>query len=260
MNKLLATMAAATAVALASPAAAQYGSQRYPNNNNQQGQYRPGGNADANIAMRIDQLQVRLQAGVQNGSISRQEAVALRQQLRQLTQLQRQYARDGISGQERGELQRRMRDLRQAIRSADGNSQASWDAYNREDGYGRDDGYRPDVSARIDANRDGYDDRDYNRNGRWDDDANDGRYAQPVPQQQPSRGGLGGIVDSLLGRGGSGGLQVGQRVTSGLFGLPDGYRDQYRDNNASYFRTDGRQIYQIDVRTQTVVRVYPMNR
>jgi hypothetical protein len=252
MNKLIATMAAATAVVIATPAAAQYGSSPQYQNSNQQGQYRNGGNADANLAARIDQLQMRLQAGVQNGSISRQEAMPLRQQLRQLSQLQRQYARDGISGQERGELQRRVRDLRQAIRSADGNNQARWNAYDREDGYS-DNGYGND---RIDNNRDGYDDRDYNRNGRWDDDMNDGRYAQPMPQQ-PSRGGLGGIVDSLLGRGG---LQIGQRVPSGLYGLPDGYRDQYRDTNGAYYRTDGRQIYQIDVRTQTVVRVYPMGR
>jgi hypothetical protein len=258
MNKFIATMAAATAVVIATPAAAQYGSSQQNPNNNQQGQYRNNGNADANLSARIDQLQLRLQAGIQNGSITRQEATPLRQQLRQLTQLQRQYARDGISGQERGELQRRVRDLRQALRAADGNNQARWDD-DREDGYGRDNGYgyRPDASTRIDANRDGYDDRDYNRNGRWDDDVNDGRYAQPVPQQP--RGGLGGIVDSLLGRAG-GGLQIGQRVPNGLYGLPDGYRDQYRDSSTAYFRTDGRQIYQIDARTQTVVRVYPMAR
>lgn len=262
MNKFIATMATATAVVIATPATAQYGSSQQYANSNQQGQYRNNGNADANLAARIDQLQIRLQAGVQNGSISRQEAMPLRQQLRQLSQLQRQYARDGISGRERGDLQRRMRDLRQAIRSVDGNNRARWNAYDREedyggeDGYGRDDGYASDRGDRIDANRDGYDDRDYNRNGRWDDDMNDGRYAQPIPQQ-PSRGGLGGIVDSLLGRGG---LQIGQRVPTGLYGLPDGYREQYRDSNGAYYRTDGRQIYQIDARTQTVVRVHPMSR
>lgn len=107
MNKFIATMAAASAVAIATPAPAQYGSsQQYPNSN-QQGQYRNNGNADVNLAARIDQLQTSLQTGVQSGSISRQEAMPLRQQLRQLNQFQRQYARDGISGQERGELQRR---------------------------------------------------------------------------------------------------------------------------------------------------------
>lgn len=219
MNKFIATMAAVSALAIAAPAVAQpgYGGQ-------QQNDHR-GGNADANLSARIDQLQMRLQAGVQSGSITRREAAPLRQQLRQLTQLERQYARNGISGQERGELQRRMRDLRQGIRRADGNDQARWDGYDREDGYGRD--------------------------GRWSGYSNEGgQYQQP-------RSGLGGVIDSVFG---GGGLSVGQRASSGLYGLQVGYREQYRDGNGAYYRTDGRQIYQIDARTQTVVRVYPMNR
>ena len=219
MNKLIATMAAVSALAIAAPAVAQpgYGGQ-------QQNNYR-GGNADANLSARIDQLQMRLQAGIQSGSITRREAGPLRQQLRQLTQLERQYARNGISGQERGELQRRMRDVRQAIRRADGNDQARWDRYDREDGYGRD--------------------------GQWSGGyANEGQYQQP-------RSGLGGVIESVFG---GGGLSVGQRASSGLYGLQGNYRDQYRDGNGAYYRTDGRQIYQIDARTQTVVRVYPMNR
>ena len=219
MNKFIATMAAVSALAIAAPAVAQpgYGGQ-------QQNDYR-GGNADVNLSARIDQLQMRLQAGVQSGSITRREARPLRQQLRQLTQIERQYARNGISGQERGELQRRMRDLRQAIRRADGNDQARWDGYDREDGYGRD--------------------------GRWSD------YSHERGQYQQPRSGLGGVIDTVFG---GGGLSVGQRASSGLYGLQGGYRDQYRDGNGAYYRTDGRQIYQIDARTQTVVRVYPMNR
>ena len=218
MNKFIATMAAVSALAIGAPAVAQpgYGGQ-------QQNNYRRG-NADANLSARIDQLQMRLQAGVQSGSITRREAMQLRQQLRQLSQLERQYARNGISGQERGELQRRMRDVRQAIRRADGNDQARWDGYDREDGYGRD--------------------------GQWGGYADQGQYQQP-------RSGLGGVIDTVFG---GGGLSVGQRASSGLYGLQGGYRDQYRDGNGAYYRTDGRQIYQIDARTQTVVRVYPMNR
>ena len=260
MNKFLATMAVVSVIAIAPPAAAQYPS-------SQQNPYRGGSmNADANLSARIGQLHERLQAGVRSGAITRQEAMPLRQQLRNLTRLERQYARNGISGQERGELRRRMRDLRQAIRIADGNDQARWDRYDRDDGYGRyerDDGYgRSDQYGgndgyggydRVDANRDGYDDRDYNRNGRWDDDVNDRRY-QP---QQPARSGLGGVFDALLG---GGGLRVGQRASADLYPLQGGYRDQYRDGNGSYFRTDGRQIYQIDARSQTVVQIYPMGR
>lgn len=249
MNKLLATMAAVSAIAIAAPAAAQYGG------NNRQNDVRASASADVNLTERMERLQSRLQAGVQSGAITRREAMPLRQQLRQLASLERQYARDGISGQERGDLQRRMRDLRQAIRAADGNDQARWDGYDREDGYGRYDqagrSDRYDRDQRMDNDRDGYDDRDYDRDGRWDDDVRDGRY------QQPAQGGIGGLVDALVG---GGGLRVGQRASSDLYGLPSGYRDQYRDGNGAYYRTDGRQIYQIDSRTQLIARIYSMRR
>lgn len=218
---LLLPLAAIPALAFAVPAAAQPGGF-----NGQQGSYRDAGNAGMHMSARIDQLQMRLQAGVQNGSISRREAMPLRQQLRQLVQLERRYSAGGMSGQERSELQRRMRDVRMAIRRADGNDQARWDGYDREDGYGRD--------------------------GSWTS-AGDNRY----PESQP-RTGLGGVVDTFLGGGGL--LRVGQQASSGLYGLQGGFRDRYRDGNGAYYRTDGRQIYQIDARSHTVIRVHPMNR
>ena len=65
----------------------------------------------------------------------------------------------------------------------------------------------------------------------------------------------------MLGRSNCTGIQVGQRVSgSGLYSLPYEYRNQYRDTNNVYYRTDGRQIYQIDARTGTVARIYGMNR
>ena len=238
MKKFIATMAAVSALAIAAPAAAQ------PGYGNQQDSYR-GGQADANLSMRIERLQMRLQAGVQSGAISRSEAMPLRRQLRDLTQLEQRFSRDGISGQERGELQRRMRDLRMAIRRADGNDQARWSDYDREDGYGRNDRSGSD---------DGYGRGDrYDRGGEWNAD-DDRRY--PVVEQR--RSGLGGVIDSVLGRNGS--ARIGQRAPEGLYGLQGGYRDQYRDGNGAYYRTDGRQIYQIDARTRTVVRAFPMTR
>lgn len=232
MKTFLATMAAVSALAIAAPAAAQPGyGQQGP-----QGQYRGGGNADANLSARINQLNVRLQAGVQSGSINRREAMTLRQQLTQLTQLERRYARGGFTGQERSELQRRVNDVRMAIRNADRNNRARWNDYDREDGYGR--------------------------NGQWSDRddgryGNDGRYPDGAYEQPQTRTGLGGIVDSLLG---GGGLRVGQRVSGDLQVLNGRDRDRYRDGNGAFYRTDGRQIYQIDARTNTIVRVYPMNR
>ncbi len=253
MKTLFATMAAVSALAIAAPAAAQSGYGQGYQGNNQQGQYRGGGNADANLSARINQLNMRFQAGVQSGSINRREAMTIRQQLSQLTQLERRYARGGFTGQERSELQRRVNDVRQAIRRADRNNQARWNDYDREDGYGRDGRWNDDDrdDRRYGGDRD---DGRYGNDGRYQ---NDGRYPNGAYEQPQPRSGLGGLVDTLLG---GGGLRVGQRVSGNLQVLNGRDRDQYRDDDRSYFRTDGRQIYQIDARTQTVVRVYPMNR
>jgi hypothetical protein len=276
MNKtLFIALAATSALAAAAPASAQSGGY---------GGY--GGNAygaNSNSEVRADQLQMRLQAGVRSGAITRAEAMPLREQLRQLTRLETLYARDGISGRERADLQQRINSLRQGIRMAERNGDSRYgrddddrygrdddDRYDRDDDdrYGRggvdrsydrnNDGWddrdgnrdgRWDVDSRYDSNRDGYDDRDYNRDGRWDNDQG----------YQPTNNG--GIVGQILDRvTGNGGLRVGQRVSGNLGSVPYAYRSQYRDSANVYYRSDGRNIYQIDARTQTVVRVYAMNR
>ena len=243
MKKILLGMAAVSALAVGAPAAAQQYLGNYQNNG-----YQNGYNVNGSLEARIGQLQTRIQTGVQSGTITRQEAVSLRQQLRQLRQVERQYSMNGLSGQERADLQLRLRNLRQQIRYAEGGRNGQYSQggqYDRD--YDDDDRY----SDRMDRNRDGYDDRDYDRDGRWDDDY-EGGYQQPA-----QRGGIGGIIDSVLG---TGGLRVGQRVSGNLYAVPYEYRNQFRDSNYAYYRSDGRQIYQIDARTQTVVRVYPMNR
>ena len=249
MKHILLSMAGIAALAGGAPALAQYTGGRYTN---QPGAYQnPNGvNGNGNLSVRIGQLQTRIQAGVQSGAISRSEAVPLRQQLRQLTQLERQYSRNGLTGQERSDLQQRIRSLRQQVRQADGGAQGRYDQYDRDD-YGQNGQYDPrNDRDRIDSNNDGWDDRDRNRNGRWDDDAGNG-YPEPV---QP-RSGLGGLLDSVLG---GGGLRVGQRASANLGAVPAEYRNQYRDGNGVYYRSDGRAIYQIDAQTQAVVRVDPI--
>ncbi|HEX8444341.1 MAG TPA: hypothetical protein VF631_11920 [Allosphingosinicella sp.] len=254
MKKITLSVAVISALAASAPAAAQYSGTGYE----------AGADANGNIAARVGQLRMRLQAGVQSGTISRQEAGPLRQQLQQLSQLERQYSVNGISGRERADLQQRLRTLRQQLRVADGGNQR-WDRDNSEDGYdrngqysrsadyGRDGRYgQYDRNDRVDGNNDGYDDRDYARDGRWDDDRQGDDYRQPV-----QRGGLAGVVDALMG---GRGLRVGQRASENLYGVPSEYRGQYRDGNGAYYRSDGRQIYQIDARTDTVVRVFPMGR
>jgi hypothetical protein len=254
LKKIILSLGAVSALAIAAPAAAQYSNNGYQNS----------AGANGNISARVAQLGTRLQAGIQSGTISRQEARSLRQQLQQLSQLERRYSMNGLDGRERADLQQRIRTVRQQIRVADGGNQARWDRYDSEDGYDRNGDYRNaddyrrdgrygeyDRNGRIDRNNDGYDDRDYDRDGRWDDDQQGG-YGQPV-----QRGGLAGMVDALMG---GGGLRVGQRASANLYGVPNEYRGQYRDGNGAYYRSDGRQIYQIDARSDTVVRVYPMSR
>ena len=242
MKKTIMAAAAVSALVAAAPAAAQYQRQS-------QGQYQNSYEANGNFSARIGQLRTRLQTGVQSGSISRQEAQPLRQQLRQLVDLERQYSLNGLSGRERSDLQQRVQNLRQQIRYAEGRGYGQGQ-YDRDDDYGQGQYDRDDYGQgrgydRVDRNNDGYDDRDYDRDGRWDDD-----YQQPV-----QRGGLGGLVDGLLG---TGGLRVGQRATGNLYGVPYQYQNQYRDGSGYYYRSDGRNIYQIDARSQTVVRVHGM--
>jgi hypothetical protein len=252
MKKIIIALAATTALAAAAPAAAQYGM---------------GGHGQ----IRSEQLQMQLQAGVRSGAISRAEAIPLREQLIQLTRLERLYARDGISGRERADLQHRINRIRQGIRMAERTGDDRYgrddDRYDRDDRYSRDDdrsydrnddGWddrdgnrdgRWDVDSRNDSNRDGWDDRDHDRDGRWDDDD---RY-----EQASDRGVVGQVIDRVTG---NGGLRVGQRASADLGAVPYAYRNQYRDGAGTYYRSDGRQIYQIDARTQTVVRIYAMNR
>jgi hypothetical protein len=262
MNKIIfIALAATSAIAAAAPASAQSGN------------YGGNGYGQGNVEVRADQLQVRLQAGVRSGAITRAEAVPLREQLRQLTRLETLYARDGISGRERADLQHRINSLRQGIRmaerGADGRYGRDDDRYDRDDdrysrgdvdsrydrnndGWDDRDGDRDgrwDVDSRYDANRDGYDDRDYNRDGRWDNDEG---------YQQTNNGGIvGQIIDRVTG---NTSLRVGQRASANLGDVPYAYRNQYRDGQGVYYRSDGRQIYQIDARTQTVVRIYALNR
>lgn len=234
MKTLLVSLAV-SAAAITSPAAAQYPSDGYQNRGDN---YRDDGRAGANMAPRIEQMRLRIQAGVQSGAISRQEAVSLRANLRSLTQLERQYSRNGLTNQEQQELQRRLRALRQDVRRADGGANGRYDDWDRQN----------------DRDDDRYDGRGYGTDGRWNDDDRDDDDRQP-----PQRGGIGGLIDNVLGRNDAT-LQVGQRAPSNLYGVPYEYRDRYRDTSQSYYRSDGRQIYQIDARTQAVVRIHMMNR
>lgn len=236
-------LTATSAIAGAAPASAQSGY---------------GGNGYGNVEVRADQLQMRLQAGIRSGAITRAEAMPLREQLRQLTRLEMLYARDGISGRERADLQQRINTLRQGIRMAERGTDGR---YGRDDDrYGRDDDRYSggDVDSRYDRNNDGWDDRDGDRDGRWDVDSRYDSNRDGYDDRDHDRDGR--WDDDEGYRQGNGGLRVGQRASADLGGVPYAYRTQYRDSANVYYRSDGRNIYQIDARTQTVVRIYPMSR
>lgn len=238
MKNILLSMAAISAIGIAAPAAAQSGQyQNQYQNQNYQNQVR----GNANLALRIGQLQTRIQTGVQAGTISRQEAGPLRQQLRQLTQLERQYRSGGISVQERQDLQVQLRNLRQQVRKAD-NRRGTYadDRWDYEDGYAQNGQYAPGYQGQY--------------NGQYQ-----GQYGGNVYTEQRQQSGLGGILGSMLGIGGNAGLRVGQRASGNLYAVPAQFQNQFRDGNGIYYRSDGRNIYQIDARTQAVLRVYTPN-
>jgi hypothetical protein len=197
----------------------------------QSGYYGTNANAGFGISNQIAQLDARLQAGVRDGLIDRTEARELRMDLRELRRLERQYSYNGLTQAERQDLRQRLRSLREDIRLADNGR------YDRDNRYG-------------------------NWND-WNDDGYTGRggpYEPAYDTACDNRGGIGGVIDSVLGRDNCYSLRVGSRATGNLYSVPSQYRYQYRDGNGVYYRSDGRAIYQIDARTDTVLRIYPMDR
>lgn len=84
---------------------------------------------------RQDRLERRIDQGLRNGSLSRGEAYRLNAQLRETARLEYRYRRDGLSGWERADLDRRFDRISAQIR------------YERRDrdygsGYGRDRDHR----------------------------------------------------------------------------------------------------------------------
>ena len=239
MKKLLIAATALGALATAAPAAAQYANQ--------------GGYANVNaggavgVQNRIARLETRIQAGVQAGTIDRSEARGLRQQLRDITRLERQYSRNGLSQQERADLQLRVRAFRDQLAMADGRGGGQY-------GYGNQ-GYGNGGYGNQGYGNGGYDNGDYGQGG---------PYEAYCEDDNRGGGGLGGIIDSIFGGGNNNNdcrteLRVGQRVSGNLGGVPSNLRYRFRDGGGVYYRSDGRNVYQIDARTQTVVRIYDID-
>lgn len=68
--------------------------------------------------------------------------------------------------------------------------------------------------------------------------------------------GAGGILGSILG---NGGLRPGDIITSVIGNaLSRGNDYGYQDRGDVYFRTDGQRVYEIDARTNRVIRIHPV--
>ena len=185
-------------------------------------QYRGQTGLDTNFDARIGQLEARIDAGMRAGTINRREAWRLRQQLRQIDLLENRYARGGFTRSERMDLQQRIRNLREHVRVAD---RGAWD---RKERYGY-----------------------------WDDEyrGRGGPYEEVVCER---RGGVGGLIDTLTGQENC--YVVGDRIGAGLYAVPSNYRNRYRDGRGLYYRSDGRNVYAIDARTNTVVEIHRLPR
>lgn len=222
------TLTALCALGVAAPATAQY--------------VNVNAGGSAGVYNRIAQLETALQADMRAGVISRSEEYTLRRQLSDLRRTADLYARNGFSQRERMDLQSRFRTVRNNMRIADNG---------RLDRYG----YRDDN----------WDGRDWDSSAGYGNDGyrNDGRYGQGGPYEEAytdtcvRRGGIAGVIDNIVG---DGCLRVGMRANNNLYAVPYEYRSRYRDGNGVYYRSDGRSIYEIDARTNTIVRIYDTNR
>ena len=227
--KTIMTLAAVSALAIAAPAAAQ--------------------SMNTDMDVRIDRLQTEIQANARSGLLTRAEAQQLREELRGIRRIERQYSRNGLTWAERRDLDVRLRNL---------NARIDYAERSRGTRYGSDTRYG--YSGMIDRNRDGWDDRDYDRDGRWTDDVRTRGYGYGMggPYNEVNRvcvnRGVTGIIGSLLGQDNC--LSVGERATGNLSGLPYNLRSQFPDGRGYYHRYLNGDVVQIDARTGTVVRIY----
>ena len=258
MNKFLFSAAAIGALAVAAPASAQYG---YGNQNSgyqtngygQNGYANPNAGGTVAVQNRIAQLDQRFAAGIQAGVISRAEAQNIRPRLRQLRQLERQYSMNGLSPQERQDLQSRIRSVRQQLRVADGGAggrYAAWD----NDNWDNQNGYQQGYSQQ------GYGQQGYYNQGYQQGYGQQGYHGQGGPYEEVSQvcggrsSGLGSVLGAILGQDNC--LNVGERVSGNLPGVPTQYQGQFRDGGGYYHRYLNGNVVQIDTRTNTVVRIF----
>ena len=110
MKKVILSLAAVAALAAALPAAAQpYGNAYGHQRGYDQRAWTP-------IEVRLERLQDRIQRGVERGQLTRREAQAIRYEFRDLVQRERAYSRNGLTWQERADLDARFERLNARVR------------------------------------------------------------------------------------------------------------------------------------------------
>jgi Ni/Co efflux regulator RcnB len=120
MKTLILTLAAATALSAGAASAQPYGN---ANGHDRGGRW-------MSINERQDQLERRIDRGVQRGDLTRGEAYRARAHFNEIARLEVRYRRNGLSNWERADLDRRFDVLAQQIR---------WDRRDDQRRYGRND-------------------------------------------------------------------------------------------------------------------------
>ncbi len=111
MKKIaLNALAAASLGAMAAPAAAQSFDRqdRHPRSDSARWDYRHDWDRGFNINQQQRQLDNRIDRGIRNGRLTREEANRMRSQFRDITRLEAAYRRNGLNRYERNELERRL--------------------------------------------------------------------------------------------------------------------------------------------------------
>lgn len=241
MKKFLLATAAVAALTTAVPASAQVGDLL------RQGLASILGSGGASIEPQLRELNNRIQTAYQRGSISQSESSRLQDELRVIARLEQNYRQDGISRDERDDLQQRLRSVEVRIQ------QASY-GDNRDGRYDNRDGRYDNRDGRYDDRHDHNDpddhDNGYDRNGRWGD--NDGRYGRDCPP------GLAKKNNGCLPPGQA--KKRGDRYSNQYGGVPSGYGDRFRDTQQYIYRYNDGRIYQIDRYTNRIVRVITVRR
>jgi Ni/Co efflux regulator RcnB len=135
MKKILLSIAAVSAVAAAVPAVASaqsYGPDRGPDRY-ERGPDRGPDRGYGHGGDRVARLDERIDMGIRNGGLNRNEAWRLKGELRETARLQAHYRRGGLSGWERADLDRRFDRISTQIR---------YERHDRDYGHGYGNGPR----------------------------------------------------------------------------------------------------------------------